>query len=245
MRLVPVLPRSIAGLPPHPQFPLAQPQLDAREREGDMGSRCPHPRQPQRDGPRLPRESPAARQYPDTQPRQSFFYCLKESRRHPWPRGHHMYRSGQAVGGGGCQGTPGVVHRAAAGWQRQAIWAPQKSFVSACTVPGRRARSCPTATAGTHRDPLPLQGSCCQPLRLPVQPSTAHPHVRVRVRLEEPVLAVSQTMLCRTPGSWGAWRCRGVPGGRWRQQTQCKKSATLCRKSWRQGCRYWKKRSMK
>lgn len=56
--------------------------------------------------------------------------------------------------------------------------------------------------------------------------------------------AVLQTMLCLTPGSCGASRSSALSGDR-RQQTQCRKSATLCRKSWRHGCRYWKKRSMK
>lgn len=149
MRLVPVLPRSIAGLPPHPQFPLAQPQLDAREREGDMGSRCPHPRQPQRDGPRLPRESPAARQYPDTQPRQSFFYCLKESRRHPWPRGHRMYRSGQAVGGGGGVRAP------------QGLCTAQQPAGSGRRFGHPKSLLCPLAQSqvGGHAPvPLPLRG---------------------------------------------------------------------------------------
>lgn len=56
--------------------------------------------------------------------------------------------------------------------------------------------------------------------------------------------AVLQTMLCLTPGSCGASRS-SAPSRDRRQQTQCRKSATLCRKSWRHGCRYWKKRSMK
>lgn len=138
-------------------------------------------------------------------------------------------------------------------WLPRGVWTPQRSLLC---VPGHvvQAGSCP----------LPPRGSTSARMKAPGPAATAGPgSVRLRrasccpvplsvARSPGPCLArccashdaVPHTMLCLTPGSWGASRRSGLPGGR-RQQTQCRKSATLCRKSCRHGCRYWKKRSMK